>query len=252
MNCERCKTLISAEADGALSSQESADLRDHLSACATCREFSDEQRHLESWLQAAAEADLEPPDHIWSGIEASIAGRIPSSQPAAAECSDWRMALSVEADAALSGTEAVALQRHLEECQPCSDLKADLLQLDHWLQAETRMEQEPPARIWRNIESRIREKEAEKENSWDWGWLLELFRRPQFGYGLAALALILVAGLAGLQFQGAAERESALAALDAHQIETSGNPWHPVSKGLDNPYYSVDYSKSRNPFGDSR
>ncbi|HSR68937.1 MAG TPA: zf-HC2 domain-containing protein [Acidobacteriota bacterium] len=162
-------------------------------------------------------------------------------------CQDFQLMLSAELDGALTASQASALQAHLEVCSSCRAEKAQFQEWDRLVRAEASYDQEPPLRIWNAIEAGIRQRQPATPamapqaqpagiRQWLAGWL----QTPQLRLAAAALAVVLVCGLALMQM-GPGESERLLAELDA----ISG------PESTENPYlieYMEQESRPRNPF----
>ncbi len=68
MSCRNLRLHITAWSDGNLEPRLVAEVQKHLSSCASCGRFYQEQMELADWLRAG-DLQLEPPHEIWQRIE---------------------------------------------------------------------------------------------------------------------------------------------------------------------------------------
>ena len=69
--CERARLQLMAAADGEIEAASPAD-RDHLSACASCRQWLADLKQMDGRLQRLAYPDA--PTDLWASLEARIRG----------------------------------------------------------------------------------------------------------------------------------------------------------------------------------
>lgn len=151
--------------------------------------------------------------------------------------------LSDYCEGSIQGALLVPLEDHLEECADCRG-KAEGLR-DLWRMLDTAPVVEPPAdfraAVWRRIETSEREKRAARSSIaslFDYaGALRRLRARPALGWAAAALAIIVLSGIAvpgafhqaGLGLPWYRPHVSApapaLAVGQPHVAMISGRPW---------------------------
>jgi hypothetical protein len=169
-------------------------------------------------------------------------------------CREWQVNISAYLDGALDHLEKSEVLRHLENCQKCRDFYNEQRELSQFL-VETAVELDPPAGIWRRIESEIgdRRKAGIRSRVKE---LFSHFEIPQMAYGFAALLLFGLASLLALQvYEEFSAHPAYLAELDSFSVEFRDNPFLEIEGGNgENPFWrsmvsnDVDLLEETNPF----
>ena len=118
MSCQELRPQISSDLDGQLSDHESSVVREHLTGCAACRLFREEQVAMLDWMRST-DLDEEPPIRIWEAIERRIDVPRPSQEPKVDGSSrgwfflpQWRLALGALLVVFVGGLSLVQFQSH--------------------------------------------------------------------------------------------------------------------------------------------
>lgn len=168
---------------------------------------------LEMLRREAAHLPLEePPAHLWADLRARLAAERERHELLPA-CREFQAALA----AFLEGEVRPQAARHAEECVFCSTLLADLEMLRG--EAANLPQEEPPARLWANVRSRLAEEGILREPGQGWArW----FPRPAWAHlavPTGALAFLALIGMTLLVPPRAVDRNSAwLASSDRIQV----------------------------------
>jgi hypothetical protein len=108
---------LAAHIDGELSPQEAGQVERHEAHCADCRAEREQVRFGMEMLDRLP--PVEPPDAIWTSIEAALQEHRPAKRPAAwrlesrpFESNPWRWAFAATAILALAGAAYFAVARH--------------------------------------------------------------------------------------------------------------------------------------------
>lgn len=88
MNCEDVRSKLTAYLDGELEDNRGSAVRGHLRGCDTCRAMATDEAALRDGLRALP--PLDPPNALWSGIQARLA----AEEVADSERPAWRRALA--------------------------------------------------------------------------------------------------------------------------------------------------------------
>jgi hypothetical protein len=131
----------------------------------------------------------EPPAHLWKNLRTRLAGEREWNelQPA---CRQFQAALA----AYLEGEAQPGVERHAGECAFCSTLLSDLQMLS--LEARKLPLEEPPARLWANVRSRLAEEGIFREPARGWSRWLPMPNWAHAAAPSAALACLVLFGLA--------------------------------------------------------
>jgi hypothetical protein len=168
---------------------------------------------LQTLRHEAAHLPLEePPAQLWTGILARLAAERERHELLPA-CREFQAALA----GYLEGEVRPQIERHAEECAFCSALRADLEMLQR--EAGSLPQEEPPARLWANVRSRLAEEGILREPGDGWArW----FPRPAWAHlavPSGALAFLVLVGMTLLVPPSAVDRNSAwLASSDRVQV----------------------------------
>jgi anti-sigma factor RsiW len=87
VNCEDVRSKLTAYLDGELDDDRGSAIRGHMRGCDACRAMSDDEAALRDGLRALP--PLDPPNALWSGIQARLA----AEEVADSERPAWRRAL---------------------------------------------------------------------------------------------------------------------------------------------------------------
>lgn len=159
-------------------------------------------------------------------------------------CRQWHLDIIEQLDAALSKERSDQVEAHVRSCPRCATFRAEQRSLQAHLEAERRIQLEPRQELWARIETRLPESQPHVAQPVSWS-PFDLFRQPQFSYGLAALVLLALTAIVGIQ-TGEPDREF-LAQLDAFDLEVTDNPFLATMEDQ-NPFFNLEGLEPENPF----
>ncbi|MDA2923367.1 zf-HC2 domain-containing protein [Acidobacteria bacterium AH-259-L09] len=161
------------------------------------------------------------------------------------DCNEVRIQISALLDGNVEVEEVEQVQRHLASCSSCTEFYQEQLELARWLKAAD-FQLEPPAQIWRSIESRIGAKPEGR--TFEVGRLLELFGAVDFRYAVVSLVVLILCSLALLNVSTMPQgNQRILAELESYRLEVNGNPFLPQIRP-ENPFFRFDRKTDENPF----
>lgn len=163
----------------------------------------------------------------------------------------WQPDISALLDGALSPKRTAEVERHLGGCAECGAFHREQQEFAQLFLKASEFQLEPSKAIWNGIEARIAARNVQPSERLTWiEKLSDLLRVPQFGYGVAAVLLVLLTGVVAVEMrQPGAEDREVLSQLENFSIDTAENPF--MRKVADeNPFFTYEAQAPRNPFTD--